>query len=263
MLETLSEITRHRALVWSLVQRQLAVRYRGSVLGFVWTFLNPLCVMLVYTLVFSVFVRDPSIEHYGTFVFCGLLPWIWFSSALLEGANAIVGGGTLITKALFPAQILPTVTALSHAVNFLLSLPMLLPFLIASDRPFGWALLALPVVMTVQFALIFAIVLGVAALNVHYRDVQHILGNVLSLWFFVTPIIFSIDSLKNRHWLLQVLIAKVNPMGVLTQSYQSILYWGQFPNWRNLMIVFLGSIVVFVVSHSIFRSYRDGFAEEI
>lgn len=263
MFETLSEIVRHRALVWSLVQRQLAVRYRGSVLGFVWTFLNPLFLMLVYTLVFSLFVRDPSIEHYGTFVFCGLLPWIWFSSALLEGANAIVGGGTLITKALFPPQILPAVVSLSHAVNFLLSLPMLLPFLIQAGRPFGWALLALPVVMAVQFFLIFSIVLGVSALNVHYRDVQHILGNVLSLWFFVTPVIFSVDSLKSRHWIFTLLIAKVNPMGVLAESYHEILYWGHFPSWRNLLLVFLGTLVILVVSHAIFRSYRDGFAEEI
>jgi len=263
MLETLSEIIHHRVLVWSLVQRSLAVRYRGSVLGFVWTFLNPLCVMLVYTLVFSIFVRDPSIEHYGTFVFCGLLPWIWFSSVLLEGSNAIVGGGTLITKALFPPQILPTVTSLAHAVNFLLSLPMLLPFLIQADRPFSWPLLALPLVIAVQLLLTFAIVLGVSALNVHYRDVQHILGNLLSLWFFLTPVIYSEETAQKRYWVFYVVVTKINPMGALVSAYHDILYWGRFPNWRNLGLVTLGSVLILMASHGIFRSYRDGFAEEI
>ncbi|HSO73180.1 MAG TPA: ABC transporter permease, partial [Thermodesulfobacteriota bacterium] len=121
------EVFRYRSLVSSLILRELKARYRGSVLGFLWTFLNPLLLLGVYALVFNVYFRI-QMEHYAGFMFTGLLPWIWFSSSLIEGTNAITSGGSLITKVLFPGQLLPLVKVGSNLMNFLLSLPILFVF---------------------------------------------------------------------------------------------------------------------------------------
>ena len=126
MGRTIYELWRYRALVAALVLRHLRARYRGSVLGFVWSFLNPLCLIAVYSLVFRYYIRFEDVEHYTLFLFTGLLPWIWFSSGLIEATSAISSGGSLITKAMFPAHILPIVAVITNLAHFMFAIPLLL-----------------------------------------------------------------------------------------------------------------------------------------
>ena len=128
MLGHVAELYRFRALIATLVLRDLRARYRGSFFGFLWSFLNPLLLMLVYALVFSVYLRVPM-ENYAVFLFTGLLPWLWFSASLGHAAAVIVGSGGLVKRIMFPAEILPLVAVLSNLVNLLLSLPLLFVFL--------------------------------------------------------------------------------------------------------------------------------------
>src|SRR6201990_2922341 len=133
MLHTLDKLPRYRGLIQSLVARELKARYRGSVLGFFWSFINPLLLLLVYSFVFSYVMpaaHDPRIEPYALFMFCGILPWPCFSSSLAESAGVLISGGNLIKKVLFPAEILPIVTVLANMVNFFLGLLILVPGLI-------------------------------------------------------------------------------------------------------------------------------------
>ena len=134
MLHNFRQLLRYRGLMQSLVARELKARYRGSVLGFFWSFINPLLLLLIYTFVFAVVMpgqRSPAdIEPYALFMFCGILPWTWFSSSLSESANVLISGGNLIKKVLFPAEILPIVTVLANMVHFFLGLPILVLFLI-------------------------------------------------------------------------------------------------------------------------------------
>jgi lipopolysaccharide transport system permease protein len=195
--DSLRDLTRYRPLVLALVSRQLKARYRGSFLGFLWTVLNPLLLMAVYALVFSVYVRI-EVPNYVVFLLCGLLPWTFFSSSLLEGVNAVVSGGTLVTRSLFPAHILPTVTVITNMVNYLLSLPVLALFMWLYGVPFHASLLAFPLVVLLQTAFTWGLTLALASMNVHFRDVQHIVTNVLALWFFLCPIIYSIDHIPDR-----------------------------------------------------------------
>src|SRR5919109_5413042 len=174
MVSTFREIIRYRVLIQTLVVRDLKVRYRGSALGLLWTLLNPLLHMTIYALVFSVYIRTQT-EHYAAFLLCGLLPWIWFSSALLVGTTAIIEGGSLLKKVFFPPQVLPTVTVISTFVNFLLSLPLLFGMLLLFGVTFGWSLLALPLVMIAQFALTLGLTLIISAVSVRYRDIPPIL----------------------------------------------------------------------------------------
>src|SRR5262249_35323923 len=168
MVEHLADLYRFRALIVTLVLRELRARYRGSLLGFLWSFLNPLLLMLVYVLVFAVYLRVPW-ENYAVFLFTGLLPWLWFSSSLAPPAGVTVGSGGLVKRVLFPAEILPLVSVLSNLANLLLSLPLLLGFLwLFGVRP-GPTLAFLPMLLGVQLLLTVGLALPLAALNVHLR----------------------------------------------------------------------------------------------
>src|SRR5215211_6172125 len=154
MLRNLARLGRYRGLIQSLVARELKARYRGSVLGFFWSFFNPLLLLLVYSFVFSYVMpaaHDPKIEPYALFMFCGILPWTWFSSSLSEAAGSLISGGNLIKKVLFPAEILPIVSVLSNMIHFFLGLPILVGFLVYYQRwPDAWDLVWFPVTVLVQ-----------------------------------------------------------------------------------------------------------------
>src|SRR5688572_21431481 len=198
MLSNLAKLFRYRGLIQTLVVRELKARYRGSTLGFFWSFFNPLMLLLVYTFVFKVVLRDahpPEIEPYALFLFCGLLPWTWFSSSLTESSNVLISGGNLIKKVLFPAEVLPIVTVLANMVHFFLGLPILAAFLLyyrASLEPIE--LVWFPLVVLVQLLLTVGLALIVSALTVHFRDIKDLLANLLTFWFFATPIIYPMAA---------------------------------------------------------------------
>jgi len=258
MLHFLGELIRYRALINSLVSKEVRVRYRGSMLGFIWTFLNPLLLMCVYALVFSVYLRI-EMENYAVFMFCGLIPWLWFSSAALEGVGSIVNGAGLLTRAMIPAQVLPTVRVLSNMVNFLLSLPMLLIFLVASSVKLGWALTALPLVIAVQLLFTMGFVCATSALNVQFRDISHLLANIITLWFFISPILYPMEMIPEKYRAL----VHFNPMGVLVVSYQDIFFYNRMPRWDILGTAALFSFLTLVIGAWIFNRMRESFAEEI
>ena len=254
----LKEMYRYRSLIGNLVVRELKARYRGSALGFLWSFLNPLLLMSVYALVFSIYFRF-GMEDYVVFLMSGLLPWIWFSSSLLEASNSILVGGNLIKKVLFPAEVLPLVVVLSNFVNFVLSLPILLIFVFFFERPFSPAMLSLPAVMLVQMLLTVGLAFMFAALCVHYRDIQHILANFLTLWFFLTPIIYPMTQIPEKFRV----IVNVNPMAPLALAYQQIFYEGRLPNFMQLSGVAAIAMLTYLLGASVFERYRGMFAEEV
>src|SRR4051794_34557594 len=151
MFHNLARLFRYRGLIQSLVARELKARYRGSFLGFFWSFINPLLLLLIYTFVFTVVMpgaRGGGLEPFSVFMFCGILPWTWFSSSLLDASNVLVAGGNLIRKVLFPAEVLPFVSVLAGLVHFCFGLPILAAFLIYYRVPVAPTdLLWLPVII--------------------------------------------------------------------------------------------------------------------
>jgi len=258
MFSNVIELYRCRALIMSLVLKEVKLRYQGSALGFLWTFLNPLLLMCVYTIVFSIFLRI-KVENYPVFLFCGLLPWAWFSTSILEGADSIIRGGDLITRALFPPQVLPTVTLFSNLVNFVFSLPLLFIFLLLFKVKAGIALISLPIVMIIQAVFTMGLVLMVSALNVHFRDIQHILGNLIIMWFFATPILYPTTLIPVKLRFITI----INPMAALIKAYRDILFYRQFPNWRVLGIALCFGFLVFFLGNLIFNRYKESFPEEV
>ena len=275
MLSNLRALFRYRGLIQTLVARELKARYRGSVLGFFWSFANPLLLLLVYTFVFSVVLqgfRPVDIEPYALFLFCGLLPWTWFSSALTESANVLLANGNLIKKVLFPAEVLPVVAVVANMVHFLLALPILLIALVffATGVP-GWSeALWFPVVIAVQFVLTLALGFVLSALTVHFRDIKDLLANVLTLWFFATPILYPMSMVADRGPEIGGLpplgkvLMDLNPFAHIAIAYQEILFYdGPFGHWKWLLALGVASVGLFFVGYALFDRLRDTFAEEV
>jgi ABC-type polysaccharide/polyol phosphate export permease len=264
MWHNLAALPRYRGLIQTLVVRDLKARYRGSVLGFFWSFINPLLLLLIYNFVFSTVmpgVRPADLEPYALFMFCGILPWTWFSSSLLESSSTLLSGGNLIKKVLFPAEVLPIVTVLANMAHFFLGLPILVAFLVYYRRPLDpLELLWFPVIVTVQLVLTTGLALLLSALTVHFRDLKDLLGNLLTLWFFATPIIYPISQAPDyMRWAMNL-----NPMTHLAISYQEVLFYvGPHGHWRWLMSLALLAVVVFLLGYFVFDRLRDSFAEEV
>ena len=264
MFSNLAKLFRYRGLIQTLVVRDLKARYRGSVLGFFWSFFNPLMLLMIYTFVFTkvlVGVHPPEMEPYALFMFCGILPWTWFSASLLESSNTLIAGGNLIKKVLFPAEVLPIVTVLANMVHFFLGLVILGLFLVYYQRPLdGVELLWFPVIVLVQLVLTVGLALLLSALTVHFRDLKDLLSNLVQFWFFATPIIYPMLSIPEdmRWWL------NLNPMTHLMISYQEVLFFpGPHGHWKWLMALAVVSVVVFLVGYFVFDRLRDSFAEEV
>lgn len=247
---------RYRWLLYELVVRDLVLRYRGSVLGFVWTILNPLLFMVIYTLVFSVYLRI-GIAHYAVFLIAGLVPWQWFASSVQAGTSSIVDGRMFVGKTVFAPIILVLVPVLSNLVNLLFSLPILVAIVLIFRVPLGWSLLALPLLLAIQFLLTSGIAMFLATLNVFFRDLQQLIAVVLLLLFYLTPIIYSLSSVPEgfRPYVLG------NPLAALIVSYQDIFYENSFPSWKHLLYALLASAALFYAGRAVFERYKDSFAD--
>jgi len=264
MWSNLQQLPRYRGLIQTLVARELKARYRGSVLGFVWSFINPLLLLSIYSIIFTAFL--PASKDlptpYPLFMFCGILPWTWFAASLTEASGSLISGGNLIRKVLFPAEVLPIVTVFSNLVHFLLGLPILIIFLIAYGHyPAPLHLLWFPVIVVAQLVLTIGLGLILAALTVHFRDIRDILQNVLTLWFFATPIIYfwGQPGIIVHHRLMQM-----NPMMDLAVGYQEVFFFREdFGAWKGIVAVAALSVVVFLAGYWLFDRLRDSFAEVV
>ena len=264
MLANLKQLFRYRALIQSLVARELNARYRGSLLGFFWSFVNPLLLLLIYTFIFTVVmpgVRGAGLEPFSLFMFCGILPWTWFSSSLLESSNVLIAGGNLIRKVLFPAEVLPIVTVLAGLVHFLFGLPILAAFFLYYRVPLtATDLLWLPLVIAIQLILTLGLALMVSALTVHFRDLRDLLANLMTLWFFATPIVYPLSQAPERVRRL----LNFNPFTHLAVAYQQVLFVpGPFEQWPRLLAIGAASVMVLVLGYVVFDRLRDTLAEEV
>lgn len=261
MLRQIEDLLRHRALIESLVSRDLKARYRGSILGFVWSFINPILLLLTYWLVFTYMfpgARTAAITPYFLFIFCGILPWTWFSASAAEASGVLISSGNLIKKVLFPAEVLPTVSVLANLAHFSYGLPILLFFIVLYGR-LSFTILLLPVVIAVQLVFTLGFCYLLAALTVHFRDIQSILSHVLHVWFFATPVLYDFQSLPVP--LRSVL--RFNPMTHVILSYQEILFHGTFNHARGLALGALASFAMLAAGLFLFERLRDTLAEEV
>ncbi len=264
MLSNLAKLFRYRGLIQALVARELKARYRGSALGFLWSFINPLLLLLIYSFVFTTVMPNnvEGVQPYALFMFCGILPWNWFSTSLSDASGSLIAGGNLIKKVLFPAEVLPLVSVLTNMMHFFLGLPILIAFLVIYRRPpDAWDLVWFPIAVLVQLVFTAALALIVSALAVHFRDIRDILANVLTLWFFATPIIYPWFQPNVQRFRM---LFNLNPFTHLAVSYQEILFFnGPIGHWKWLVALGAGSMALFIAAFWLFDRLRDSFAEAV
>jgi ABC-type polysaccharide/polyol phosphate export permease len=273
VLAHIKELFKFRNLLQKLVARDLRVRYKNSVLGILWSWLNPLFMMAVYTVVFTVMRRQdngivPSNE-FPVFILCALLPWNFFSSAIMGSIGSIVGNASLVKKVYFAREILPLSVILSNLVNFCISLMILVPMmLIFRIKLTAWVLL-LPVIMAIQVCLITGIAFILSTLNVFYRDTRAIMDVAMMAWFFVTPIIYPIDILPHSREILGITLdihrwtRILNPMASLVAAYRDVLYYGRLVGLDFLARTAITSLIVLVIGYAIFFKFSPRFGEEV
>jgi lipopolysaccharide transport system permease protein len=226
-------LLRFRGLLATLTERELKARYRGSLLGFLWSLANPLLLLAVYSVVFGLVFRPRSegAEPYAVFLISGLFPWIWLSTALLDGTTSLSANAGLLRKAVFPAEVLPLVSTLASLAHFLLALPILLLAVFGSrllGYPVGgWSVLLLPLAIAVQLPFAAGIALALSALNVHFKDVRDLLQNLLTLLFFLTPILYPLAAVRSFPALSLAL--SLNPVTPFVRLYQELLFFGHLP----------------------------------
>jgi lipopolysaccharide transport system permease protein len=245
-------------LLWVLVMRDLKLRYRRSVLGILWSLATPLAQMLVFTFLFHRVV-PLGIPNYPVFVFSGLLAWTWFQTSTTMAAVSITGNRELIGQPGFPSSILPAVTVATNLTHFLLELPVLLAFLLLSgERPTG-ALFALPLVIAVQYLFSLAIAYPIAAVNVAFRDTQHIASLILLLLFYLTPVFYDARSVPAAYRP----IFELNPMVQIIGAYRSIFLHGEAPDLTWLLTFGVAAGVLLILGYIVFRRASVRFVEEL
>lgn len=264
-ISSIRQLLRSRQLILTLTSRDLKARYRGSVLGYFWSLANPLLLLAVYTIVFTKFFPRPDVQPYSLFMFTGILPWTFFAGAVLESTNVLISNGGLIKKVTFSAEVLPIVVVVSHFVHFLLALPILLAALVLgivlADVPFGWPVLLAPVIMIVQALFVAGVSLMISSTAVLFRDLRDIIANLLNLGFFLTPIIYSLESSFISDTIAGLL--RLNPMTSYVLAFQDVFFFSRPPSPIDsaLMVAWaLGAVWLGLV---VFDRLRDTLAEAI
>ncbi len=256
---TIREVFAYRQMIFRLVKRDLRGRYKGSVLGFLWTFLNPLLQLVVYSLVFSAIMRV-GIENYYIFLFVGLVPWLFFSSCLTGGASCIWQQQDLVKKIYFPREVLPIAFVLSQFVNMLLTFIVIFIVLFISGQGVNpVALLFLPVIMSVELVLALGITMILSGLTVYFRDLEYIFSIVSMAWMYLTPVMYSVDMVPPEYEHLFYL----NPMTPIIIAYRDVLYYQQIPQLRTLLSGFSVGVIIFVAGWFVFSRMKRNFAEEL
>ncbi len=270
----LTELFHYRYLLRNLISRDLKARYKGSIFGILWSLLNPLAMMLVFTLLFTVMGND-STRQYAIFVLVGLIPWNFFSGSMISGTTAVTSNSSLIKKVYFPRELLPVSALLSNLVNFAIAFIVLIIFLYAFRIGLTIHALWIPAILITQLIFTLGLVLLLGALNVFYRDVMMILEVVMLAWFFLTPVFYSLEIFGDTATLFGItfnpaqVMRWINPMASIIDGYRTVL-WGTYGsdgpvsmNPAFLLRTFVTSVVIFLLGFLVFSRLEHKFGEKL
>ena len=252
------KIYNYRELLKTNVKKEIRGRYKNSILGIMWSFLNPLLQLLVYSVIFGALLAGGD-ETYPIYICIALIPWTYFTTAITQAAFTVIGNADIIKKVYFPREILPISVVTSGAVNFVISTIIILAFVIFFKVGLSWYLLFYPLILLIQYVLLLGIGFIVSSVTVYFRDLEHIIGIVLMAAFYGTPIVYKLEQLPQQ---LQI-IMQLNPMTHLINAYRDIFYYHQMPNMKVLGILLALSLILAVVGYFIFKKLQKGFAEEL
>lgn len=257
-MNVIKNLYNYRELLKSNIKKEIRGKYKGSFLGVLWSFINPLLQVFVYSIVFS-YVMRTQIDHYLVYVVCGIIPWNFFTTVVNQGMVTVRANGSVIKKVYFPREILPISIVTSEAVNFMISTIIILGFVIFGGIGLSKYIIFYPIVLLAQYLLLIAIALIVSSISVYVRDLQHLIGVVMQLLFYATPIVYSSDTIpESFKWILNL-----NPMTYIINGYRDIFYNQTMIDVVPLLILILISIMACVIGYIIFDKLQKGFAEQL
>ncbi|MBI2320993.1 MAG: ABC transporter permease [Chloroflexi bacterium] len=252
-------VLRYRELVRNLVVRDLKARYKNSVLGFLWSLLNPLLMMAVFTVVFKVLMPN-DIPNYPLFVLLGILPWNWCTASVMGGITSIVGNGHLIKKVAFPRELLPISVVISNMVNFLLALIPLGAMMVAFGVMPTPLLALLPLIIVLQLVFLCGLALFLSCLQVYFRDTGVIFDVLLLAWFFLSPVFYRVEDLTEQWARLMYIL---NPMASFISLYRLVVLYGAPPDALFMLRLTAQAALILAVGYVFFVRYSHSFAEEV
>lgn len=251
---------RRRELLWHMTVRHLRGQYKQSVLGYAWAFVNPLSQMLIMTFVFSTILRFPSEGiPYPLFLFVGLIPWIFFSNALGSGTDAVVGASSLVTKVYFPREVLPTAAVLTKLVDLGFGVLILMGLMVYYGYPPEMTAWWLPILFSIHLIFALGLAFPLAALNLFFHDVRFLVGVVLTLWFYLTPVLYPVDIVPPRYQF----IYEINPNSLFIHAYRRVLLHGDDPGIEKVLLGLLIAVATFLVGYYLFKRMESAFADRI
>lgn len=259
MLKRIKDIYEYRDMIFSLVKRELRGRYQKSVLGMLWTFLNPLCQIIIYTFVFSV-IFENNMENYYIYLTVGTIPWTFFSEALGQGAGSIVSNADMTKKIYFPREVLTIASVTAKLVNMLLS--FVIVFLVLFVSGVGVNPSVLPWLIPVIFAeylIALGFTLFFASITVYLRDMEYIVSVLLMAWIWATPIMYTLDGRPE----MVISLLYVNPMTPIIVAFHDILYYKVMPSASSIGIVLLVGLALVLIGEFVFTRLEGNFAEEL
>lgn len=252
------DLYNYRELLKTNIKKEIRGKYKGSWLGIMWTFLNPLLMLAVYAFVFPYILRV-NVDNYTIFMIVALIPWNFFTTAIQTGTGCVVANGNILKKVYFPREIIPISVTTSQLVNFLITCLIMFVFIIFSGIGFSIHILLLPVLILLQYILTLAFNFVLSALTVFAHDIDHFVGVALTLGFYATPIVYLSSMLPEKfQWAM-----KVNPMAVLVEAYRAVLYYHQMPNMKVLGIWAITCVAFLVIGYAIFKKLEKSFVEEL
>lgn len=258
-MKLFKEIFVYREMIFSLVRRDLRGRYKGSFLGFLWTFINPLMQLMVYTLVFSVIMRA-NIDKYYLYLFVALIPWMFFANSLAAGCSCVLDQQSMVTKIYFPREVLPIAHVTAGFINMLYCFVVVLAVVLLSGVYLSLtAFLWLPLIMLIEYALALGMCLLLSAVAVYFRDLVHITGIVVMAWQYLTPVMYAIDMVPENFKTLFYL----NPMTSIIIAYRDILYYGRAPHMETLWMAVAAGGLFLTLGFVVFGRLKRGFAEQM
>ena len=248
----------YRELIKTSVKKDIGGKYKHSFLGVLWSFINPLLQIAVYAIIFPLIMKN-NIPNYTVFMVCGLIPWNYFATVINRASFTFIENGNIIKKVYFPREILPLSLVTSETINFLISTIIIICFTLAYGMGLTKYVLLYPLVLLVQYILLLGISLIVSSVTVYFRDLQHFIGVLLQLFFYATPIVYSVETIpENFRWIL-----KINPMTYIIEGFRDIFYYHQIPDVKMLGIVLVIGILLCIVGYLIFNKLQKKFAEEL
>jgi lipopolysaccharide transport system permease protein len=257
----LHELFTRRNLIWELTARNLKVRYRRSVFGVLWSILNPLFNALVFTFVFSTLLKSP-IERFGVFITVSLVVWNAFAASVLESMSTVTGSAHLVTRVRFPSEVLPIATVLTNMINFVLATPSIFIVMAMTRTPPHIQMVMYPLILVCLFCFSLGIAFLAAATNVFFRDTRNFLDVLISLWFFLTPIIYNLDAVfVTPKW--QRLVYWLNPMASIVTLFRHMFYTGYWDAPSFVLRTSIASVAVMIVGWLFFLNLSDKFVEEL